>query len=500
MGGAPDSGFTPSESDARSQLELLQAMLKGTPDAVYTKDLEGRYLWINPAGAQMLGVPEAAVVGKTDLELFDTAEEGRNTYVRDRDILAKGETVTYEAADGPVGRSRVWLTTKGCLRNSKGEVFGIFGISRDITERKRAEQQLRLNEERLRLCLEAAQLATFDWDLRAGAITWSQNCEGVLGVAGSVLNRRPDAFFKKVHPEDQEALARTISQAMKAPGDQVLEFRLDVANGSPRWVRGQGRVLWHEGKPVRALGVVMDVSGQKLAEEELRRNAVFQHQLVGIVSHDIRSPVSAIIGWAHLLRGDSTEEEVQDGAQRILRSAARIERLTKKLLDLTEARLGRGIPVLFQRVNIHEVAERIVDEVRAGHPERSITLDTSGDGDGLWDGDRLGQVMSNLLENALKYSPPGTPVRMSVHGDGRWVELRVHNAGKPIDPGLLPEIFEPFRRGEQKPGAPRSLGLGLYIVRELVESHGGVIEAHSTEEAGTTFTVRLPQLEADQLR
>jgi PAS domain S-box-containing protein len=480
--------------DPANQLQLVKAILQGSDDAIFTKDLEGRYLSMNPAGARLLNRTVEEILGKTDLELMDSKEEAWATIARDRAVMRSGESVTYEAVDGPPGRERVWHTTKGCLRDPSGNVFGLFGIARDITERKRSEQQVSVNEERMRLCLEGAQLASWDWDLRTGRITWSSNSADVMGIPLAELNGDPKAFLGRIHPEDRDLMRQVVRDGQGQQGDQVIEFRLAEPAHSPPWFRGQGRTLWQDGNPVRTLGVVMDISAQKLAEEELRRNAIFQNQLIGIVSHDIRSPVTAIIGWATLLY-DREDQETSESADSIIRSAERIERLTKRLLDLTEARLGRGIPVSFQRMNIHEVTERIVDESRAGHPTRLINLDQAGDGNGMWDPDRLGQIVSNLLENALKYSPPDSPVRISVHGDGRWVDLKVHNGGKPINPELLPHVFEPFRRGAPKAGGQRSLGLGLYIVRELVESHGGVIEVSSTQEGGTTFTVRLPQLD-----
>lgn len=485
-------------SDPASQLDLVKAILESSSDAIFTKDLEGRYLSINPAGARLLGRAVEDIVGKTDVELAPSVEEAWGTIARDRAVLRGGKNVTYEEMTGAPGKERVWHTTKGCLRDAQGEVSGLFAISRDITERKRQDQILRLNEERLRLCLEAGQLASWDWDLRTGRIHWSENSASVMGIPLEELDRGPKEFLERLHPEDREQLARVVATAMKQPGDQVIEFRLAEPAHSPPWFRGQGRTLWQDGKPVRTLGVVMDISAQKLAEEELRRNAIFQNQLIGIVSHDIRSPLSAIVGWAQMLY-DREEPATTESADRIIASARRIEGLTKRLLDLTEARLGRGIPVTFQPMNIHELAERLVEESRAGHANRVINLDTSGNGAGLWDPDRLGQIISNLVENALKYSPAGSPVRLSIHSDGRWVELQVHNGGKPIHPDLLPYVFEPFRRGAQKDGAPRSLGLGLYIVRELVESHGGLIDVASTPADGTTFTVKLPQLDPDQV-
>lgn len=217
------------------------------------------------------------------------------------------------------------------------------------------------------------------------------------------------------------------------------------------------------------------------------------------MSHDIRSPMSAILGWAHMLL-DQESVDVVESADRIISSAHRVERLTQQMLDITEARLGSGIPVDPRPMDLHELAERIVDEARAGHLDRPIALELSGNGEGTWDGDRLGQVLSNLLQNALKYSPAGSPVRVEVRENGRQVELRVHNQGEPIAPELLPHVFEPFRKGAHGAKGVRSLGLGLYIVRELVSAHRGTVEVTSTQSEGTTFTVRLPKPEKTQVR
>jgi signal transduction histidine kinase len=136
---------------------------------------------------------------------------------------------------------------------------------------------------------------------------------------------------------------------------------------------------------------------------------------------------------------------------------------------------------------------RVVDEVRLVWPERRITLHASGDGQGAWDEGRLAQVVTNLVGNALQHSPEGTPVRVSTQGEGPSVLLEVHNEGVPIPAELLPVLFEPYRQGPEAGTGRGSLGLGLFITRQIVLGHGGTLDARSSAEEGTTFTVRLPR-------
>jgi signal transduction histidine kinase len=169
--------------------------------------------------------------------------------------------------------------------------------------------------------------------------------------------------------------------------------------------------------------------------------------------------------------------------------------MIRDLLDFTQARQGGGIPQRRRAADLHELVHVVVDEVQPSHAERTIQVEQSGVGTGEWDPDRLAQVITNLLGNALQYSAPGTGVRVVTRGEGDTVTLEVYNQGEPIAPEVLPRIFEPLERGPhaQAVRQGRSIGLGLYIVRHIVEAHGGAVSARSTAEEGTCFMVRLPR-------
>jgi sigma-B regulation protein RsbU (phosphoserine phosphatase) len=360
-----------------------------------------------------------------------------------------------------------------------------------------AAPDMALLREQLRLSMEASQLGMWDWDLQAGRIRWSENIDSILGGVPGGPGDTYEAFLQRVLAEDRTRFAQQVAAALKAPADFEAEFQVYVPTGAPRWMRAKVRVLSEKGKATRVLGTLRDVTRELQLEEESRRAVDFQEQLVGIVSHDIRSPLGAIISWARIMAvGGPPPEEQQRTFKRITSAALRIERLTRLLLDFARARLGGGITLEPRRCDMRELLQKVTHEFRVAYPDRSMVFDVEGDdSDGTWDPDRLAQVLSNLLENALKYSPPDTQVQLVARGEKEHVELSVHNQGKPIPPELMPQIFEPFRRGPQSSRtAKTSYGLGLYIVREIVLSHGGTIEVRSNIEEGTTFIVRLPRL------
>ncbi len=258
-------------------------------------------------------------------------------------------------------------------------------------------------------------------------------------------------------------------------------------------------------KPFSARELVARVDGTRKAAqarqraealaEELRQRAGFEQQLIGIVSHDLRTPVSAILlGVTGLLRGEALSERQTKSVVRIQSSAERAHRMIRDLLDFTQARLAEGFRIERRATDLHALIQGVLEEVEAAHAGREIRFSRDGDGRGEWDPDRLSQVVQNLVTNALKYSPGGTPVRIETHAEAGDVTLSVHNEGAPIPPDRLGRIFQPLQRASgEVDKAGRSIGLGLYIVKQVVEAHGGSVSVESSAEAGTTFLVRLPR-------
>jgi signal transduction histidine kinase len=229
------------------------------------------------------------------------------------------------------------------------------------------------------------------------------------------------------------------------------------------------------------------------AEEAARRAVEMEEQLAGIVGHDLRTPLAAItMSAAVLLRRGGLAEEQRRTLSRITASSARMARIIRDLLDFTRLKKEGAIPIHPCPADLVQLAERAVAELAAAHPGSEIRLDVPVVALVEADPDRIGQVISNLVGNALQHGPHGAPVTVSVVPEGEVVALRVHNHGPPIAADLVPQLFDPFRRGSgEREGG--SLGLGLFIVREVVRAHGGAVEVASSEEEGTTFTIRLPQ-------
>ncbi|CAM4518651.1 GAF domain-containing sensor histidine kinase [Corallococcus exiguus] len=248
-----------------------------------------------------------------------------------------------------------------------------------------------------------------------------------------------------------------------------------------------------------------DLVGHQLEQEEslperdsqlmgAQEASVLREQLMGIVSHDLRNPLNAIsLSAATLMRRADLDDRIRRGLRRILDSSDRANRLIRDLLDFTHVRTGVALPVKPRPMNLHALAEQMVDEVRLTAPGRSLELVCEGGGQGNWDPDRIAQVLTNLLTNAVQYSGADALIRVEARGDEREAVLAVTNPGPPIPPALLPVLFEPMTRGTPEASEHRGVGLGLFIVNQIVRAHGGAVDVVSTEEAGTTFRVHLPR-------
>ncbi|GAC1557008.1 MAG: hypothetical protein NVS2B9_20020 [Myxococcales bacterium] len=373
-----------------------------------------------------------------------------------------------------------------------------------LHESRRVERALRESESKLRSLFECGMLGLFFWDA-SGRI--SEANDAFFAMTGYTPDDLADAglgFRALTPPEhaarDEEALRRIGVAGECQPYEKQFfrkdGTRVDVLIGSALLEDGAGK----------GFSFMLDVTERKREEQERaslrqrdQRAQEFQQRLLGIVGHDLRNPLSAITTSATMLeRGQPTPDQ-RKRIRQILASAARMESIIANLLDYTRARTGSGLQMVRKRIDAHELCRQAVRELQVSHPDRVILVQADGEGEGDWDPDRLSQIVSNLVANAIKYGAAAEPVVVVSWGEKKVWTLQVSNRGDPIPADLLPKLFEPFERGPQTDQTVKqSLGLGLYIVSEVVRAHGGTLSVSSSPGHKTVFTARLPRYEGQE--
>jgi PAS domain S-box-containing protein len=330
-------------------------------------------------------------------------------------------------------------------------------------------------------------------DLRGRITHWNHGAEQLFGYTAEEMLGGTTALL---YPEQDLTEAARDMARIREGQDYRGEWKGRHKNGTTVWVDIHTTLLRSEaGDALGFIGLAKDVTRRKRVEDELRRRSDFEQQLIGIVSHDLRNPLSVmLLSASTLLRRDDFDERTTKQLARIVSNGERASRMIRDLLDFTQARLGGGIALERRAVDLHPVVRGVVEDMRVAHAERDVRLELSGDGRGLWDGDRMAQVMTNLLSNALTHGTNDTPVTVRAWGTDDGWHLSIHNAGEPIPPDVQAGLFEPMRRGPRAGYASsRSIGLGLYIVRHIVDAHGGTVDLDSAPGRGTRFTVHLPR-------
>jgi signal transduction histidine kinase len=236
-------------------------------------------------------------------------------------------------------------------------------------------------------------------------------------------------------------------------------------------------------------------SQQRLASTEAtltneRRTAELREQFIAVLGHDLRNPLASIRGGAELLRKTPLTDKAKDVVDLVEKSADRMARLIDNVLDFARGRLGGGLALDRDDAPLQPVLEQVINELRAAHPNQEIQLNVRLDEPVVSNRERLGQLLSNLVSNALTHGAPNTPVVVDAIAQGGFFELSIANRGEPIPPALLDKLFEPFFRASTRP-TREGLGLGLYIASEIARSHGGKLSATSTPHE-TRFTLRMP--------
>ncbi|MBF5043911.1 response regulator [Aggregicoccus sp. 17bor-14] len=470
-----------------------------------TRGPEHRYALVNPLHQRVIGGVRP-LLGRTVREAVpEVAEQG--ILARLDEVYRTG--VPYEGSEVPLRLDRhgdgrledAWFTfVYQPTRDVDGKVDGVATFGFEVTAHVLARRELeaialalRASEERLQLVVDAIPALIAFIDVEQRYVLGNEAYRSWFGVDPASLPGR--RISEVLGPESYRGVLPYVQRALAG---EAVRFETPFVFGGGRRGHLQAAYVPYRGEGGRVLGYVAigwDMTREHEVRESLRQQADFERQLIGIVSHDLRNPLHGIqLSAATMLRRPGLDERHAVIAQRILATSERMARMIRDLLDFTRARRGGGLSLEPAPLDLHALATQGVDEVLLTHPERQVERVAEGDGRGSWDADRLAQLLSNLLVNALAYSPPDSRVSVLTRGEGDHVLLQVHNWGEPIPPDQLQRMFQPFERGENKVNdAGRSIGLGLFIVLGIARAHGGQVEVESSAAEGTTFRVRLPR-------
>lgn len=436
-------------------------------------------------------------------EMFQKAFKDRVNFGAEFRILMPDGTIRWNNCTGQP------------LFDENGDIIQIIGNCRDVTKRKLGEMALRQSKEQTDFYLDVAELGVWSLSLADHTATRSLRHDQIFGYQELLPEWTYQMFLDHVLPEDREIVAETFRIGLENGTDLDIETRIRRADGEVRWIWVRGQVLGEGGKLAQMLGTVADITTRKETEKEreelfkreqvARKDAEIANRMrdefLATVSHELRAPLNSILGWGRILqKGNVDAQTTEKAIGTIVRNAESQNRLIEDLLDVSRIISGklRLEVVTVKPINIVEAA---LENVRPAAQAKDIRLEikeTSDVSHISGDPNRLQQVIWNLLSNAIKFTPNGGKVSVAIERTNDDVEISVKDTGVGINQEFLPHVFERFRQADassiRKFGG---LGLGLAIVRHLIEMHGGTVRAESAgENQGSSFIIRLPVITA----
>jgi len=392
--------------------------------------------------------------------------------------------------------------------------LGLFAIACVVasllTDRLRAAQAraeergrtVREREERLQLTLDASRTGIWDWDVRADALTWNTRFADLHDVGPGDNGRiRMIDLLASVAEDDREQVAAAIQRSVESGSPYDIEYRTTDSEGESHWLNSSGRTTaWIGGQSARMTGIVRDVTGRRLAEEDRDRLLAAEHQIlqirdafIEVLSHELRTPMTTIVGGAELLeRGHLAPDRVGEVAHDVREEAERMIRMIEDLLVLSRAERG-SLEISDEPVLVQRVVDRVSHDIRRRQPSLVVELALAADlppvrGELTY----VEQVLRNLVGNAAKYGPPAGPIRIAGSVVGDFVEIRVLDSGPGIQADDLERVFELFYRSRETAAKVSGAGIGLFVSRQLVELMGGVIWCRERPTGGAEFGFTLP--------
>lgn len=531
---------------------LLAILMDSIPDRIYFKDRESRFVLVNKAKAATCNVTDSAALnGKTDFDFF-SEEHAREAMEDEKRVMATGQPIIgkEEKETWPDGRVTWCSSTKMPLRDETGRIVGTFGISRDITEHHRVQEALRKSGELYRQLLSAIPSYTYSVqfeDGRPAHTNHSAGCQTVTGYSPGEFEAAPFLWIDMVHPEDRAAVMNCIGQILGGESSAPIEHRIIHKDGSLRWVRNT--IVHHRdpsGQVTRYDGLVEDITERKSVESALQQalsemerrvaqrtaaltqtNLALQDELaerqraeerlraamerldaidkakmqfVFNISHEIKLPVVSLrYAVENMLKGITgpLSEKQKAYAALMKHGIERILHATQEILDVSRLE-AKSLKLQCAKAPVSELVCRAVEMLRIDADRKPVALSLFlGDITDVveWDLEKMERVLHNVVDNAIKFTPEGGRVEVTLGRDPArpdFLVLTVTDNGMGIRPEHLGRIMERYyRTDETKPG----VGLGLSICRDVVRLHGGEVSLASPppgREQGTQVTLRLP--------
>ncbi|RYG33281.1 MAG: PAS domain S-box protein, partial [Chitinophagaceae bacterium] len=402
-------------------------------------------------------------------------------------VLEKLQTVEREV-QGPNGN--LFMMRVLPYRTEEDRINGVIITFFDITERARAADALKISEERYRAAMQSANMAAWDWDIENDQIVWNDQHFLVLGLDPDSSLKNSAFFFKFVHPDDVQVVSDELTIAVTTTGTYRAEFRIKRAdNNKISWMRGYGRVIRKDAeKATRMVGVMYDITENKIMEQQ-------KDEFIAIASHELKTPVTSIKVFAEILQEQFETAKDTQNVELFKKLNGQIDRLTElisDLLDSTKIAEGR-LELKRQQVDINGLIKEMSEEVQRTTKKHTIVLKLQDLPEVTADSERIGQVINNLLTNAVKYSPQGADLTILSQKFDKYIKVTISDQGIGVARDARSRIFEKFFRitnpaMQTYPG----IGLGLYISAGIIERHGGNVSVESEEGKGSSFSFTLP--------
>jgi PAS domain S-box-containing protein len=501
------------------------------------------YLDVTPDGSQVTVLPDwrldgSDLAGTYDLSLFGVKEwwetaarqpfgiDDVNVHPWTKDFADNYTPINLQSyVIAPFVREGRWVASIGVSSNkprhwTADEMLLLENVAARVApliERARTEAALRDSENRFRMAIEAAQLGTWDWNFITNQLIWDEGCKAMFGLPPEAESSI-EVFFAGLHPDDRERLEQVVQWTLNpaSNGKYDAEYRtIGIQDGVERWIAARGQAYFDAAdNPQRFVGTVLNITEQKridaereqlLVREQAAREAAdranrIKDEFLAVLSHELRSPLNPILGWTQLLQNGKLSEARRAEALKIIERNANLQtQLIEDLLDISRIMQGK-LSLTAAPVRLTFVISAAVETVRLAAEAKNIAIALDLDFEiALISGDvaRLQQVVWNLLTNAVKFTPHSGQVTVELRQLNGLAQIRVIDTGKGINPQFLPHVFEYFR---QEDGSTTrkfgGLGLGLAIVRQIVEMHGGTVTAESQgENQGATFIIQLPLMQ-----